>query len=635
MIIVLSLYIFAYFFGKHVVAPRRNASPEPTGEAKPVTALKDGTVLPAAVLAGGAAKNGKPVPVSVYAELEGVSDPGALIDSLKKAGAAELMIPLAWSLTEPAQGMATLSRYEAVLDRLAAEGFRFVFLLDAGGRPLNLDGTAPKSSIPAWVFRQASVALDCYGKYAGEEGTLCYSDPKARELYTAYAEAIIKLAGERYGDKVVGFAPAVTPELTVAYPKSAEAWFDFSEAAEESFRAYLRSRYGTIEQLNQTCGCSYVSFSQITLPTGMLAPNSIANGALNEAAVYPDYQLFRENELAEFVKPVFEIIRKEGYVSAARFGTVLSVTDGAGANGIAAKLADFADRAVIAVSAKETVVPAMISNYMKTAGYREVYLEPDGSEADLQQAFDYAAEEGSLDGALFKGSVPALTCGVKTRGKADIAIYAGEWNFYRSQGETEAYEEYFTDSVSQMYKIIRFELNRNADLITDAQILSGDLNKYKLVILPGQFYVSDEAVKAVEAYAKQGGAVLQDYRFGEWDAYGANRGAWSDETFGIAARSATLSEVKISGTAAAFAGISLTVKPVYNGVPNLFGIAGTDGAVYLFEDGNGSKYGIRKDKAVCLCFQPQLIYKYANDAESRELSVRIIKYAAELLLGEQ
>lgn len=629
VIIVLSLYIFAYFFGKNVVAPRRNAAGKPTpGPGTQTTVLKDGLPSPLQLLCVGESASNEQLPKFGYAELEDTGGLEKHISEWKAEGISSLLIPVAWSLTEPSEGVITLERYESALDRLQKEGFRFILILDAGGRAINVSGSEAKSSVPAWVFRRVSPSLDCYGQRAGEEGTLSYSDETSRKLLLSYVSRVVAELKDRYGTSVIAFAPAVTPGLTVAYPEAEEAWFDYSENAENRFRVFLRDKYDTIEALNEACGCSYVSFAQITLPTGMLSANSIANGVLNEAAVYPDFQLFREEQMKAFLKPVYQAIKAEGYQTAARFGCVLTVDDGKTAAGIALKLSDSVDYAIVEVTVSDTVLPAMTANSLKTAGYQKVFLQADMNAIDanrLTEALDYASADGSLDGIVLNRCGDRIKCSRKSHAQAEYAIYAGEWNFYRSHGEAETHAAYFSDSISQMYKIVCFELGFHVSIVTDEVIRSGGLSRYGTLIIPAQFYVSDETVAAIETFAKNGGALLQDYRFGEWDMYGKSRGSWSDEMFGIAARNALIAEKELTGSDSSVAGMKLSADPVYRNVPNLFGIAVTGDAKSLFTDGEGNTYGVIQGNNVCLCFQPQLQYKYESDPENRRLCVELIR----------
>lgn len=638
MIIVLSLYIFAYFFGKNVVAPRRNASGKQTpGNTQQTAVLKDGQSAPIQPLCVGESASNEQLPKFGYAELEDLNGLETRISEWKEEGISSLLIPVAWSLTEQSEGVISLDRYETALDRLQKEGFRFILILDAGGRAINVSGLEAKSSIPAWVFRKVSPSLDCYGKCVGAEGSLSYSDEAGSELLVNYVKRVVPELKARYETSIIAFAPAVTPDLTVAYPEAEEAWFDYSENAENRFRAFLRDKYDTIEALNEACSCSYVSFAQITLPTGMLSANSIANGVLNEAAVYPDFQLFREEELKVFLKPVYQAIKAEGYQTAARFGCVLSVDDGKTAAGIALKLSDSVDFAIVEVTVSDTVLPAMTANCLKTAGYQKVYLQADLNAVDSQQlteALDYASADGSLDGIVLNRCGDRIKCSRKSHAQADYAIYVGEWNFYRSQGEAETHTAYFSDSISQMYKIVCFELGRNVAIVSDEAIQSGRLGQYSVLIIPAQFYVSDETVAAIEQFAKNGGALLQDYRFGEWDMYGKNRGNWSDELFGIAARNALISEKELVGSNSAVAGMKLSVDPVYRNVPNLFEIAVTGDAKALFTDSEGHTYGVIQGNNACLCFQPQLQYKYESDLENRRLCVELIRLLLEQIRPE-
>ena len=75
--------------------------------------------------------------------------------------------------------------------------------------------------------------------------------------------------------------------------------------------------------------------------------NSLANGQLVEAPLYVDYQLFREKELVQYLIPVYDLIHNAGYKTFSYFGQVLHPHDGIYAAGVATRLHDYVDVAVI------------------------------------------------------------------------------------------------------------------------------------------------------------------------------------------------------------------------------------------------------------------------------------------------
>lgn len=673
---VVLLFVGAYFFGSRVMAPMRAASlQQQQSMANGDEAAEAETAIPAAPvaavaasLASGSARNGESVPTSFFLTDVQYLNLDDTIERMHACKIDTLTVPLVWSMLEPEKGQITTDAYWDRLDALAEEGFSFVFVLDASSRSIYDEQAVQVGySIPDWVYRESdsTAMLDFTGGTGSARGAFSFSYPDNQRLYLDFCDRTIEAFGGRYKDSVLGFAPGIMPELEVKYPQENLAWTDYNEAAQDHFRGFVKEKYGTVQAMNEKLGTGCLSFGEVVLPV-VNYNNSIASGQLDEHPLFADYQEFRESELLQYLIPVYDLIHEKGYKTFSYFGQVLHPHDGICATGIATKLQRYVDVAVIDYKfhdgygpVLDGVIPAMMVNYVKSAGYDSVWA---GFNAEqlinagiedygfLQEALDYVAADGRADGVEISGlqhSIKAsgdgsagidLACGsVRRTTPAKIAIYASEWNFYRSHGESQAFIHYFSDCVAQMYKIMRFEMDMDVDILCDEAVLGRGLGQYDLLVIPGQFYVADAVREAIEAYMKGGGRVLQDFRFGEWNEYGQNTGSWSDGYFDIAAREALHQEETVEVVDPDFQGIgSVAFTAPYALIPNVYAIAGSsEDSRYLFRDEAGKYYGTRTDHTICLCWQPQVQYKYAETEEERQACVQVIKTAVEALLNIQ
>ena len=675
------MYVGAFLHGNQVVsqsaaqpeasAPQAKVQNQIVSEAETAAAESPaGDQAAVAVLSvrksptAGAAHYGAKAPVSYFLGDPMYLDLDAAVLSMRELDVSVLIVPLAWTLLEPEQGQYDIGPYTTALDRLAKEGFSFVFVVDAGARTIVNGDQLVGRSIPAWVYEAAGGREAVNFSLTDDPSTqpFSYSSVRNAALYTAFARKTVQAFGARYGEQTLGFAPGVTPELQVKYPQENYQWYDYSEDAQRRFRIFLRENYASIEELNQRYHSSFAEYDQIQLPV-INYNNSIASGNLEDVPLYVDLQRFREQELYRFVAPFFDMVRQEGYSTFAFFGQVLHPHDGIYGAGIATKLAGCVDVAVIDYAfhdgygvVLDNMAPVMMTNYLKNAGYPRVWtglsmtwLDTTENADFLQETVDFAAADGLCDGFMLSGLTDtagrmtqevSLVFGVQRRkSEAKIALYVSEWNFYHSHGEDPAYINYFTDSVAQMYRIIQFELERDVDILCDEAICSGRLADYDLVVIPAQFQVSEESKNALERYMKGGGAVIQDFRFGERDEYGQARDSWSNAYFGIRATSARVMDetVRIRQEVLSPDGALDTVHffSSFPGLPNAYAVGAEKDVKYLFSGDRGWSYGTATKRAICLCFQPQLEYKYSRSEETKRACVSIINRAIEYVMREK
>ncbi len=616
-------------------------------------------------LAAGSAQNGVKCPTSFFlADLQFL-DPDQTIDMLKKCKVETISVPLVWSFLEKNEGDYDAKEYDELLKPYLDAGFRFIFLLDVGGREIVDDnGELVAYSLPDWVRNGETLTrhVDLLGEAANVYG-LSYSNPTNAEALIRFIDKTTSHFGEKYEQSLVGFAPCITNEFEVKYPQTKYAFTDYSNEALDGFHHYLIQKYNSIDELNDNLRTDYSDIEDIELPT-INYSNSISSGELNDDPLFMDFMKYREQVLVDYLIPVYSSIRDKGYKAIAYFGQTLSSHDAIYAAGVATRLSDFVDIAVIDYNfyngyneVYESIIPAMMVNYMHNAGYKEVwaglYFEriPYAEHMDfLQETIDYIAADGlakgyEIGGLLYElrdkgdAAVPTMTYGVTVRTEQPrIAMYAGKWNFYKDHGESVRYFDYFSDVISQMYKIIRFELEYQVDILGDEAILNNKLQDYDLLVLPSQFFVDADVKNKIEEYLANGGKAFMDFRFGEWNASGDNTGSWSDDYFCIGGKeSAKIAEttLSIADNGLHFRNMKeIRIHSFYPDVPNIYYLCSSDKnkAKALFKNKEGKEIGVFSDNTVVLGFQPQVQYKYTESKDEQKDNVEIIEGVIKYLL---
>ncbi|GGU94870.1 beta-galactosidase [Kitasatospora herbaricolor] len=154
-----------------------------------------------------------------------------------------------WALLEPEEGRYEFGWLDAQLDRLHANGVR-------------VDLATPTASPPPWFTlahpEAMPVTADGTRLTHGSRDTYCLAAP-------AYRRAAARIAGalaERYGRH---------PALALWHVHNEYATVCFCEQSAAAFRVWLRARYGTLDALNEAWGTAfwsqrYGSWEQIAPP---------------------------------------------------------------------------------------------------------------------------------------------------------------------------------------------------------------------------------------------------------------------------------------------------------------------------------------------------------------------------------
>jgi beta-galactosidase len=188
----------------------------------------------------------------------------------------------AWSRMEPEEGRYDLDWLEQAIDMARAHGMRTVI------------GT-PTAAPPAWLTqRYPETLIVREDGRPGTHGNRCHfspTSPRYRSLCGSIAEQLAK----RFGKHPSVIAWQIDNEYNGA---------SYDPATRESFQAYLRSEYQTLERLNRHFATAYwsqtyTSWSQIPLPVGGHNP-----------ALMLHARRFLSREIREYQRVQLDVIRK-------------------------------------------------------------------------------------------------------------------------------------------------------------------------------------------------------------------------------------------------------------------------------------------------------------------------------------
>ena len=196
----------------------------------------------------------------------------------------------AWAQMEPVEG-----QYEFDwLDRAIAAA-------DQAGLKVIL--CTPSPTPPAWLTQKYSeiLVVDQQG-IRKQHGTRQHASWSS-STYRDYVRLIVQKLAECYGEdeRVIGWQIDNEP--------SHYGQYDYSKAAQNHFRQWLKQRYSKIDQLNEAWGNAfwgqrYQNFEQIRIPNQAELPASVNPHALL------DYKRFHAQSCADFVCMQAEVLRE-------------------------------------------------------------------------------------------------------------------------------------------------------------------------------------------------------------------------------------------------------------------------------------------------------------------------------------
>ena len=407
----------------------------------------------------------------------------------------------------------------------------------------------------------------------------CIDDP----LYQKYAQRYLAEVARHFaGDERVG-AFVLWGEPTLNGPSGSGEMICYCSHTRAKFVQFLKDKYQTIDNLNAEWGregpADYDCFERIYPPTGCTRQR----GGFNS---WHDWCDFMESNLANHIKAADKIFKENGALQP----TINEMLPGID-NGMSAwKLAEATDIVGISLFGKPTknaMLCMTVSDSIAKANNKTTFVVEAGggsikfddpnpfsasgftpSAEELKTAIMMRASFGvkglmywcwrprlsDLEGNDFgmckpNGKPLARTYQVGTFAKrmlalsdvynhstrrSDVAIYMSYQINHLMHGDKMA-DNYLSAVAGANYMLT--ELHVNSDFINEAQIQKGQLDNYKVLILPCTYILDEECGAAIAAFVKKGGLVIADYILAEKRAgglcYTELPGAGLDTVFGI------------------------------------------------------------------------------------------------------
>lgn len=564
-----------------------------------------------------------------------------LLSSIKNNGFSHVTFYLNWSDIEIQKKQYQFSHYHKYLDAIVNSGLSLILVLDMGGRSY-LDENGKKipdtSTAPAWIYKDHpdSVMKNFSGEYQWQ---LDFSDDFIQKKSTEFIEKTVHHFSNRYPGKILGFAVGLQEEHEIKYGQTGYQWRDYKESTQRDFSG----KYG---------------LSQPTINYN----NNIQLGPQKIEALLHIHKEYRENRLRDATCLYAKAIQKNGAMAMGYFAETFTSHDAIYATGIVEKLADCIDIAVIDFNfydgyklTPDTDVLPTLANYMGSLGYKQIMV---GAYAEvwerqkkthelipvINSTISQALSQTNVIGFEVGGFQRQATAGqsatidteklraisiqsardnpAPARKKSKIGILGSTTNFYVWHGERSAGRNTHRDALFAAYKILSNQPDLDVHIIGEKNLLQDDsiIQSLDAILVPHQAALPQSIKSKLTAYWKNGGALIQDMRLGEFDENGKPTTDWMNDVFGI-------SRLKWKNKGGIFLinGEVFRIKPSRSLYTSYASITPREGYKLLATDILQPDSGImvRGERTLAFGFMPQLIEDSTKDAW-RKLFVREI-----------
>lgn len=478
-----------------------------------------------------------------------------LPSELKAQGVSHATVYLNWSDIESRKGQYEFAHYHRYVDAIVQGGLSLLLVIDMGGRPYK-DETGQivpnLSTVPPWIV--AAHPDMVMRNFSGEASWQPdFTDPAVRKYAAPFIAQTVEHFSKHYPGKVLGYAIGLQEEHEIKYGQMGYQWRDYKDSTQQAFAKKYNAKQPVINY-----------------------NNNIAAGVPKAEPLLHAHKEFREARLQEATCAYANVIRSKGAEAIGYFAETFTSHDAIYATGIVEKLAQCIDIAVIdfnfydgyGLVADSNVLPTL-ANYLGSLGYKKVMV---GAYAErweaakktqelmpvirrsitqsLSQAhvigyeiggFQHQANGGALASLeMAKLNASAIKSPPATPGQGDaqikIGILGSTTNFHVWHGERSAGRNPHRDALFASYKILSQEQGMDVHIIGEKNLLQDDpiIQQLDAILVPHQAAMPQSIKAKLTTYWKNGGALIQDMRLGEFDENGKPTFDWMHEVFGIA-----------------------------------------------------------------------------------------------------
>jgi len=407
--------------------------------------------------------------------------------------------------------------------------------------------------------------------WPGQYQVPCIDDPG----YQAYAKRFLAACAKHFGGDARVGGYVLWGEPTLFRPGSG-APICYCEHTIAKFRLWLKERYGNIEALNAAWStegpADYIDFSQVYPPTGW-------SRQLGGFVSWDDWRDFMESNLAGHIKEADRIFKENGAMQP----TIVEMLTGINNNIDSWKLAECTD--IIGISCfdrpgrRAALYMSMSDSMAKALGKSTFVVEANGGSKKFTGKTSHTASElkstllqrvcydtkglmywcwrprmSDTEGNDFgmvrpDGKVLPRTLEVgqlaaklielsplfnESERKSEVAVYTSQKinHLMDAEGMTVPYTNAVVGAVYMLN-----DLHVNSDFICEKEILKGSLAKYKVLILPCTYVLSEACAAEIARFVERGGRVIADYILAEKRpggiCYFSLPGGGLDRVFGI------------------------------------------------------------------------------------------------------
>lgn len=473
---------------------------------------------------------------------------------IKKKGFNHATFYLNWSDIEVQKNEYQFAHYHKYLDAIVHGGLNLILVLDMGGRQY-LDENGKKiddaSSAPKWLYSEHpdSVMKNFSGNFQWQPD---FTDEVVKKHSSRFISQTVAHFSKRYPGKILGFAIGLQEEHEIKYGQAGYQWRDYKESTQRDFQA----RYGAAQPV--------INYN-----------NDIKNGHAKPEPLLHTHREYRETRLAQATCEHAKAIRDQGAPAIGYFAETFTSHDAIYASGVVEKLPSCIDIAVIDYNfydgyklVPDADVLPNLANYMGSLGYKKVMI---GAYAEQWEQRKLTHDlipviNRSIQQALSKDHVIGFELGgfqrqatanqsatidleklsaIDTRAPriqqpakpqaTRIGILGSATTFYVWHGERSSGRNVHRDALFAAFKLLSSQKDLDVHLIGEKNLLQDDpiIQSLDAIVVPHQAAMPQAVKTKLTHFWKNGGALVQDMRLGEFDENGKATFDWMNDVFGI------------------------------------------------------------------------------------------------------